>query len=107
MSHSIAIDNEANDENTQDFKPFDVSAYRVDFEDEHIISRDADIKTYCKSIGIVSGKIVLQGEKTGDLIQIDTAFDGTITGIITSLIIHPGYTNIADVEVLAWSGQNS
>ena len=62
-----------------------------------------DILKFIKSGGTVKAKIVLVDEKVGDLIQIETAFDGVKTGIITSMAISFGYRDVADIEVLEWS----
>ena len=61
-----------------------------------------DVLKYMQSKGTVKAKIRLQNEKVGDLIQIETAYDGMITGIITSMAISFGYEDIADIEVLEW-----
>lgn len=61
------------------------------------------VKKYIQSIGTVSAKIRLRGERVGDLIQIETAYDGIVTGIITSMGIAFGYEDIATLEVLAWT----
>ncbi len=68
------------------------------------IDKRNDILNYIKSRGKVSAKIILQGERVGDLIQITTAWDETITGIITSMNISFGYRDIAEIEVLEWHG---
>lgn len=62
----------------------------------------ANVEKFIKSRGVAKGKIRLRGEKVGDLIQIETAYDGIITGIITSMNIHFGYEDIAEIEVLEW-----
>lgn len=61
-----------------------------------------DILKYIQSKGTVKAKIRLQNENVGDLIKIETAYDGVITGIITSMNISFGYDDIADIEVLEW-----
>ena len=61
-----------------------------------------DIKKNMRSGGIIKAKIILENEKVGDLIQIETAFDGIKTGIITSMSISFGYKDIAEIEVLEW-----
>ena len=61
-----------------------------------------DIKKYMQSGGVIKAKIVLENEKVGDLIQIETAFDGIKTGIITSMAISFGYRDVAEIEVLEW-----
>lgn len=66
-------------------------------------SKLADIKKYIQSSGTVKAKIRLRGERVGDLIQIETAFDGMKTGIITSMDISFGYEDVADIEVLEWN----
>lgn len=62
----------------------------------------ANVEKFIKSRGIAKGKIRLRGEKVGDLIQIETAYDGIVTGIITSMNIRFGYEDIAEIEVLEW-----
>ncbi len=61
-----------------------------------------DVLKYMQSKGTAKAKIRLQNERVGDLIQIETAYDGIITGIITSMAISFGYEDIADIEVLEW-----
>lgn len=61
-----------------------------------------DVLKYMQSKGTVKAKIRLQNEKVGDLIKIETAYDGMITGIISSMAISFGYEDIADIEVLEW-----
>ena len=56
-----------------------------------------------KSRGKVRATIRLRDEKVGDLIQIETAWDGIVTGIITAMSIRFGYEDIADIEVLEWN----
>ena len=60
------------------------------------------IQKYISSRGTVSAKVVLNGEKVGDLITIETAFSGVITGIITAMNLMPSYSNVAEIEVLEW-----
>lgn len=60
------------------------------------------IKKFIESPGTVSAKIVVENERVGDLVQIETAFSGTFTGIITSMVLHLGYTDVADIEVRVW-----
>ena len=67
------------------------------------LSNADNVEKYIKSRGTVNAKIRLRGEKVGDLIQIETAWDGIITGIITKMDIAFGYEDIADIEVLEWS----
>ena len=78
----------------------------VPSEDEsyayYTVARDADVLKYMQSGGTVKAKIVLENEKVGDLIQIETAFDGIKTGIITSMAISFGYRDVAEIEVLEW-----
>ena len=69
---------------------------------DQIEAKTKDIKNYMKSVGTVKAKIVLEDEKVGDLIQIETAFDGIKTGIITSMSIGFGYKDVAEIEVLEW-----
>lgn len=61
-----------------------------------------NIAKYIQSEGTIKAKIILNDEKVGDLISIETAYDGTYTGIITSMNIHFGYQDTADIEVLEW-----
>lgn len=61
-----------------------------------------EVLKYMQSKGTAKAKIRLQNEKVGDLIRIETAYDGIITGIITSMAISFGYEDIADIEVLEW-----
>lgn len=68
-----------------------------------IISRADDVQKYIQSRGKVNAKIRLRNEHVGDLIQIETAWDGIITGIITKMNITFGYEDIADIEVLEWN----
>jgi len=58
-----------------------------------------DILKYIKSPGTVNAKIRLRGERKGDLISIETAYDGIKTGIITKMDISFGYEDVADIEV--------
>lgn len=60
------------------------------------------IKKFIESPGTVSAKIVVENERVGDLVQIETAFSGTFTGIITSMVLHLGYTDVADIEIRVW-----
>lgn len=66
-------------------------------------NRNTNIKKFMQSKGVATAKIRLKNEKVGDLIQLETAWDGIITGIITKMNIHFGYEEIADIEVLEWS----
>ncbi len=61
-----------------------------------------DIIKYMQSGGTVNAKIRLRHEKIGDLIQIETAYDGIKTGIITDMSISFGYEDVAEIEVLEW-----
>lgn len=61
-----------------------------------------DILKYMQSRGTVKTKIRLRNERVGDLVRIETAYDGIITGIITSMTINFGYEDVADIEVLEW-----
>lgn len=67
------------------------------------ILRDDDVKRYMASQGTITAKIRLRDEKVGDLIRIETAWDGVVTGIITKMTISFGYEDIADIEVLQWN----
>lgn len=66
-------------------------------------AQNKNIQKYISSKGTVTAKIRLRNEKVGDLIQIETALDGIITGIITKMTISFGYEDIADIEVVEWS----
>ena len=68
------------------------------------ISRAEDVGVFIKSRGTVSAKIVLNGEKVGDIVKIQTAWDGDVVGIITSMTTKLGGTNVADVEIFEWKG---
>ena len=83
------------------FDKFDVVKY---IENNGVSTEDKenDIKKYIQSGGTVKAKIRLRGERVGDLIEIETAFDGMKTGIITSMGISFGYEDVADIEVLEW-----
>lgn len=76
--------------------------YRGD-DDSIIAAQNKNIQKYISSKGTVTAKIRLRNEKVGDLIQIETAWDGIITGIITKMTISFGYEDIADIEVVEWS----
>lgn len=92
------IENEnAQIENVKKYNTFLTRIYDV-YE-----QRNANIKKYIQSRGKVSAKIRLRNERIGDLIQLETAWDGIITGIITKMNIKLGYEDIADIEVLEWS----
>lgn len=67
-----------------------------------IDSKIEDIKKYMLSGGTVKAKIILSNERVGDLIQIETAFDGIKTGIITSMNVSFGFKDVAEIEVLEW-----
>lgn len=69
-------------------------------------TKDEQLLVYANSKGTVNARIVLEDEKVGDLITIETAHDGLVTGIITSMNIHFGYRDVADIEVLQWNGLN-
>ena len=61
------------------------------------------IKKWQKSEGIVKARIIIRnGERVGDAVSIQTAYDGVQEGIITKMTILPGYNNIADIEVTQW-----
>lgn len=68
------------------------------------VSRAEDVGVFIKSRGTVSAKIVLNGEKVGDIVKIQTAWDGDVVGIITSMTTKLGGTNVADVEIFEWKG---
>lgn len=53
-----------------------------------------------KSIRTVSATIVLQNEKIGDYVTIETAYDGTFSGFITKMdITYSNNSRIGDVEI--------
>ena len=66
-------------------------------------SKAGDIQKYIKSKGTVTAKVVLRDSllnlQVGDMVTINTAYDGQITGIITKMNIHFGYNNTADIEI--------
>lgn len=66
------------------------------------ITKYDTIQKYISSAGTVTAKIILEDEKVGDLVTIETAFDGEITGIITSMNISFGYQDVAEIEVFEW-----
>lgn len=86
-----------------EFKDFDVLGSCLSGLNTEQIMRSSDIGKYISSRGIVKAKIVLKEERVGDLISIETAYDGIITGIIISMNTKFGYQNIADIEVMEWS----
>lgn len=105
--NNIQISN--NSENTSTSNEFDLSKLNLEGiknENGNFLSlvdeKIKDIIKYIQSKGIIKAKIRLRGEKVGDLIQIETAYDGIKTGIITSMNIHFGYEDTADIEVLEW-----
>lgn len=77
------------------FDPYDSKGSVLDLKSPYI-------KKFIESPGTVSAKIVVENERVGDLVQIETAFSGTFTGIITSMVLHLGYTDVADIEVRVW-----
>ncbi len=110
LENTNTTDGESNE---ADFTTFDLSGYYLLSDGSNgtpyvtdAVTRKNDFLKYIQSRGTVSAKIRLKNEKVGDLIQIETAWDGVITGIITSMNISFGYEDIADIEVLEWqSGQ--
>lgn len=66
------------------------------------ITKYDTIQKYISSAGTVTAKIILEDEKVGDLVTIETAFDGEITGIITNMNISFGYQDVAEIEVFEW-----
>lgn len=92
-------------ENTLDFSKLNLRGGIV--QENGLVSflfedKIADILRYIQSLGTITAKIRLRNERVGDLIQIETAFDGVKTGIITSMNVHFGYEDTADIEVLEW-----
>ena len=93
------------DSNEKDFSKLDLRGVYFNEEGwgtDQIERKISDIKKYMISDGTISAKIILKGEKVGDLIQIETAFDGIKTGIIKSMSISFGYDDVAEIEVLEW-----
>lgn len=91
--------------NTLKYDKFSILGMRdpeVEGEAFENIDKSVDILKYMKSTGTVKAKIRLRGEHTGDLVKIETAYDGMITGIIKSMNVHFGYEDTADIEVLEW-----
>ena len=90
----------------KDFSKFDLCGFTFPEEGGNSTNltdlKKQDILKYMQSKGTVKAKIRLRNEKVGDLIKIETAYDGIITGIITSMNIRFGYDDIADIEVLEW-----
>jgi len=62
-----------------------------------------DIQKYIKSGGVVNARIILKDTlsnlQCGDMVRINTAYDGQITGIVTKMNISFGYNNTADIEI--------
>ena len=94
---TVITNEDAQIENTKKYNNF------LTHVDDLYEQRNANIKKYIKSRGKVNAKIRLRNERIGDLIQIETAWDGFITGIVTKMDIKFGYEDIADIEVLEWS----
>ncbi len=67
------------------------------------IKKETDIQKMLNSSGKIKGKIILQNERVGDLIKIETANEGMKTGIITSMNVSLGYKNVATIEAIEWS----
>lgn len=61
-----------------------------------------DLLRYAKSRGTVSAKIILNGEKVGDYVEIETAWQGRIRGIITKMTTTFGFDDISEIEVIEW-----
>lgn len=53
-----------------------------------------------KNLGTVTADIILEDEKPGDLVQIETKYSGTITGIIISLDIRAGNQYLTATAVI-------
>lgn len=89
--------------NEIDFKELNLTAKNSLLQNPLVPNYKAeDIKKYMLSGGTIKAKIRLRNERIGDLIQIETAFDGLKTGIITSMSIRFGYEDVAEIEVLEW-----
>lgn len=92
--------------NEKDFSSLQLRGFYYNGDDETVrldYLKQSDIQKYMMSPGTVSAKIRLRNERVGDLVQIETPFDGIKTGIITSMNIHFGYEDTADIEVYEWS----
>lgn len=92
-------------ENTAKFDKYTLYGIKKNSSDylKYQFKKD-QIEKYIRSRGTVTAKIILQNERVGDLITIETAFSGMITGIITSMnLVNLSYDNIAEIEVLEWS----
>ncbi len=97
---------------TQEFKIFNDSGTNNEFKfnkfnlggigTDYIDGKMSDIEKFVNSKGTIKAKIILDSERVGDLIEIETAYDGFKTGIITSMNVHFGYRDVADIEVLEW-----
>ena len=94
----IIIENEmATNSNEEDWSNYTVSC------PEMLDTVIGYIKKWQKSEGIVKARIIIRnGERVGDAVSIQTAYDGVQEGIITKMTILPGYNNIADIEVTQW-----
>ncbi len=84
--------------NTKKFDSFGL----LGIKNTKIIPKENDILKFIQSEGKIKAKIILKNERVGELVQIETAFDGIKTGIIISMDIHLGYKDVADIEVLEW-----
>ncbi len=95
----------AEENNEKDFSKLNLRGIKVNADGTTVQLppyKKQDILKYMQSTGTVKTKIRLRNERVGDLIQIETAYDGLITGIITSMNISFGYEDLADIEVLEW-----
>lgn len=77
-----------------------------DVDDENNIKTLDNIKDYYTKLGAktLTAKIVYNGEKTGDLISIQTDDGSMFTGIITSLVFSNANSyRAAKIEVIEWN----
>ena len=86
---------------TKEYDKYTLHVYDAYDEEGNEIIKSPMIKKVLESRGEVKAKIVLDDEQVGDLVDIDTAFEGTIRGIITSMEYTPNYQTIADITILA------
>lgn len=65
--------------------------------------RKQQLKKFIESRGTVRAKIIPKDEQVGDLVTIQTAWDGEVTGIITKMNTHfNNYGTTAEIEVYEW-----
>lgn len=75
--------------------------YLYKYFDEDL--RKEQLKKFIESRGTVRAKIIAKDEQVGDLVTIQTAWDGEVTGIITKMNTHfSNYGTTAEIEVYEW-----